>query len=589
METPYVFISYSTADQAVADKVYNSLKSENINAWIATKDIHGGESFAEEITNAINECSVFIFILSKSSDDSPHCGNELSMAFSKRKKIIPFRIEEFILSKSNVYFLQQSQWINCLDSNHLSFVELVDKVKEYLDDKSDDSFSTATYIDRTDNLIKRAKLYLEEKQFKEASKYAEEVLNVDVENSEAYLIKLLCGYSITSEDELVNIDSDFGLNVNYKWAVKFSSNPEKLLKLHDAWVDRINNSKKLKDQKRREKAQNLVKTKSIKEQLEKQRKKANIVSKMVSCGYNHVIGVKADGTVMIEGGDRYSKQYVDDWTDVVSVSAGENCSVGVRSDGRVYATGFPSEYEHAVWYWKKISSALVRDNDIIGLKDDGTVISTSKDDSKFIDWWSKICSISASKYIIAGIDKYGGVRKNSLPGSSSAFVPWQNVVSISASDDRLVGLKESGKVVVLGNKKGINLDDWDNIVSVSAGKDHVVGLNLDGTVVATGSNAFGQCDVEAWTDIVAVFAGAFYTVGVKDDGRLVSTGDDDKFRRGLYKWKLFNDIDTVEKEILDNLALKEKRKKEGLCRHCGGTFKGVFNKKCVVCDKDKDY
>ena len=47
-----------------------------------------------------------------------------------------------------------------------------------------------------------------------------------------------------------------------------------------------------------------------------------------------------------------------------------------------------------------------------------------------------------------------------------------------------------------------------------------------------------------------------------------------------------------EKETLNNKRIEEEklnRRKQGLCQHCGGTFKGLFTKKCVKCGKEKDY
>jgi hypothetical protein len=35
--------------------------------------------------------------------------------------------------------------------------------------------------------------------------------------------------------------------------------------------------------------------------------------------------------------------------------------------------------------------------------------------------------------------------------------------------------------------------------------------------------------------------------------------------------------------------LEEYLMKKGLCRHCGGHFKGVFRKTCEVCGLVKDY
>ena len=36
-------------------------------------------------------------------------------------------------------------------------------------------------------------------------------------------------------------------------------------------------------------------------------------------------------------------------------------------------------------------------------------------------------------------------------------------------------------------------------------------------------------------------------------------------------------------------AKMQERQNAGLCRHCGGEFKGLFSKKCTACGKLKDY
>ena len=63
-----------------------------------------------------------------------------------------------------------------------------------------------------------------------------------------------------------------------------------------------------------------------------------------------------------------------------------------------------------------------------------------------------------------------------------------------------------------------------NQPTLAAGSYHTVGLHGDGTVVATGSNAYGQCDIDSWSGIVAVAAGAYHAVGLRSDGTVVATG-----------------------------------------------------------------
>ena len=67
----------------------------------------------------------------------------------------------------------------------------------------------------------------------------------------------------------------------------------------------------------------------------------------------------------------------------------------------------------------------------------------------------------------------------------------------------------------------------------SEGKRYLVNNNTffcnmivkeDGTVMATGSNAFGQCDVEEWTNIVDIAAGNTATTAITADGKVLLAG-----------------------------------------------------------------
>jgi len=129
MKKPFVFISYSSKDETVADRVQNYLEGKGIRCWIASEDIGGGESYAVQIVDAINDCDVFLLIASPNSNISNHVSNELSLAFSAKKKIIPFRVSDFVLSKANVYFLQQAQWIDAFGNMTEALERLLEAVR----------------------------------------------------------------------------------------------------------------------------------------------------------------------------------------------------------------------------------------------------------------------------------------------------------------------------------------------------------------------------------------------------------------------------------------------------------------------------
>lgn len=129
MKKPYVFISYASKEADAANLVYSYLEGNGINCWIASRNIQGGESFAAQITDAIQGCSVLVMIASEASNNSIHVSTELSMALHERKKVIPFRIQNFTLSKDNFYLLQLSQWIDAFDDMNGALKDLLAAVR----------------------------------------------------------------------------------------------------------------------------------------------------------------------------------------------------------------------------------------------------------------------------------------------------------------------------------------------------------------------------------------------------------------------------------------------------------------------------
>lgn len=81
------------------------------------------------------------------------------------------------------------------------------------------------------------------------------------------------------------------------------------------------------------------------------------------------------------------------------------------------------------------------------------------------------------------------------------------------------------------------LKEGKNTNTISVSSYHTVGVHSDGTVVAVGSNESGQSDVEDWTDIVAVSAGEGFTVGLRSDGTVVATGSNEKGQCNVDNWK----------------------------------------------------
>ena len=119
---------------------------------------------------------------------------------------------------------------------------------------------------------------------------------------------------------------------------------------------------------------------------------------------------------------------------------------------------------------------------------------------------------------------------------------WNHVAvrnAIAAGSYHTVGLKSNGTVVAVGAywDGQCNVTDWKDMVAIVACYSHTVGLKADGTVVAVGYNGHGQCNVTDWKDIVAIAAGDDHTVGLKSDGTVVAVGENDYGQCDVSGWK----------------------------------------------------
>ena len=136
-----VFISHSSKDKEIADKVCSAIENKGIGCWIAPRDIPYGEQWAGEITRALKEAVVCIFIFSKNSNQSKQVAKEIEIAFDNSVIIIPIRIDNTELNDVLTYYLATVHWLVGYDEKEL--FDRVEKIllnpSEYSDDFNVDS------------------------------------------------------------------------------------------------------------------------------------------------------------------------------------------------------------------------------------------------------------------------------------------------------------------------------------------------------------------------------------------------------------------------------------------------------------------
>lgn len=94
------FISYSTKDQAFADRLYADLQNKGVRCWFAPHDVQGGKKLHEQIDEAIRLHDKLLLILSPHSMESEWVKTEIAKARKRelrdrRRVLFPIRLVPF--------------------------------------------------------------------------------------------------------------------------------------------------------------------------------------------------------------------------------------------------------------------------------------------------------------------------------------------------------------------------------------------------------------------------------------------------------------------------------------------------------------
>ncbi len=170
------------------------------------------------------------------------------MAGSKDKKVFP------IFDSSAVKFQQLPECLvyceEVFDCSEDEFMrEISDKIEAILKPEVNaivpEDIVTATAANK-ENLIKRAYMFLEDGEFDTADSYFDKILDIDIEDSRAYIGKLLAECKLRNEDQIPSLPQTVTDDKNFKKALRFAS-PEQKARyeaLNNAIVTRIEDERR---------------------------------------------------------------------------------------------------------------------------------------------------------------------------------------------------------------------------------------------------------------------------------------------------------------------------------------------------------
>lgn len=326
-----------------------------------------------------------------------------------------------------------------------------------------------------ESLLKRAEMCCAEEKWKKVQELLEQVLNIDPECGEAYLIAVMVGQGMKSKEELHAYCTDavrpLPDGINMARAQKF------LPELFAQW--------------REEKEKNHAAMQAQYEAVGGHARKMSVLAgRLIVSNSFGVFGLRADGTVLVASSDPDVSKAVRQWSEITSIYGSYTHIVGLRVDGTVVAAGENDYGQCNVGDWRDVCKIVLNRGLTFGICKDGTVVAT-------------------------GDNEYGQCKVRN----------WRNIVAIALGDGHTVGLRADGTVVAVGeNSSGqCNVENWKSIAAIACDGYHTIGLRIDGTVVARGSDGYDQCSTKSWRNIVAISTCYFGTFGLRNDGTVVAT------------------------------------------------------------------
>lgn len=240
-EKPFdVFICYKetdengkrTIDSTIANDIYHQLTQEGFNVFYAAITLEDklGSAYEPYIFAALNSAKVMLVIGTKPEYfNAAWVKNEWSRYLKiikndRSKLLIPCYKDMVAYDLPDEFSHLQAQ-----DMGKIGFVnDLVRGIRKVIPAKKSESQpvvanNTASAANATvASLLKRAYMFLEDGDWKNAQEYCDKVLDIDPECAKAYVGKLMVDLKLKKYEYFENTDISFDDNANYNKAIRFA-------------------------------------------------------------------------------------------------------------------------------------------------------------------------------------------------------------------------------------------------------------------------------------------------------------------------------------------------------------------------------
>ncbi len=295
-----VFVCHRSTDRAVVEGVVSALERDGHKCWVSYRNLRPNDTdnYWDNISAAIEHSTLFLVVCSSDCMLSSDCKSELNIAKSMNKARLEYKIDNEPHTTMFKSFFDGVQWVDgtCNPERalatlcHRVYAELdniargnskssgIDELKQMIASQQSATVAASSGVN-IPNLIKSAKMHLEEGCFDKAQETLERIADADIECAEMYWLRLLVSNKACNDSAMADSIGDLTKDANYTKAIRFASAQQK--KHWQAISDKICANKEEHNRKQAEESERQRTAKAAEDKKKQERDKTTYISRLM--------------------------------------------------------------------------------------------------------------------------------------------------------------------------------------------------------------------------------------------------------------------------------------------------------------------
>ena len=203
-----VFICHRSTDSIIVNKVVKEIENDGNICWVSNRNLrpNDNENYWKNITEAIEHCSIFLVISSQDAMLSKDVQREMQIATKYKLKKLEYKIDDSMHTTQFKHFFDGVKWIDAIQSD--SFEELKSRIFNLIHENTQTRepapIQNTTINNNITSIVKRMYFELNLGKFEAANEIIDKIFDIDIENKDAWMAKLLINNTNKNLDEFLD-------------------------------------------------------------------------------------------------------------------------------------------------------------------------------------------------------------------------------------------------------------------------------------------------------------------------------------------------------------------------------------------------